>query len=360
MRILSEENKILWINSIGMRRPSLSSSDFSRIIRKVKGWFKGASKVNENLYHFTPIVLPFPSSKIAGRINRVLLKLSIAYYRKKLSMGAVQLWTFLPNITEIIGELDETLLLYYCVDEWSKFSFMDGAALRDKEICLMQQADLVIVTADFLYNDKIQFNRQTHLLTHGVDFDFFAKSLTEESKKPAELENLTGPIIGFFGLIHEWIDLDLICYIARERPDWNIVLIGKASVNMEELEKYDNIILTGQKPYAELPSYCRFFDIGLIPFKINELTVNVNPIKMREYLAAGLPVVATPLPEIKKYEDRISIGEDGQQCIAMIEQEMTTDSAEKRVERSQSMKNETWKGKVEILSSLIEDIEGKK
>lgn len=360
MRLLSEHNRVLWINSIGMRRPSMTRSDFSRVLVKLKGWCTGLTRVNDNLFHFTPIVLPFPSSKTARLINRYILQLSLYYFKKKLRMEKIQLWTFLPNIVEMIGNAGEELLVYYCVDEWSQFTFMDGELLRSMEIELMQRADLVITTADYLFRDKVQFNPQTHILTHGVDYDFFAKSLEDETVVAPDIKHLSAPVIGFFGLIHEWIDIELLEYIARSRPKWNIVLIGKTAVPLTALQSYANVHVLGQRAYSELPSYCKGFDLGLIPFKINELTLNVNPIKMREYLAAGLPVVATALPEIVKYEHVVKVGHTKEEIVESIELELAADSAEKRAIRSLAMAEETWEQKVRELSAMVSQIEKKK
>lgn len=353
MQILSEENKIIWINSIGMRRPNINKSDLSRIITKVKGWFKGATHISDNFIHFSPIVLPFPGSKICRLINKYLLIFLINYYRKKLDMREIQLWTFMPNIVEIIGALDEKLLVYYCVDEWSKFSFMDGELLRSMEIELMKKADLVVTTADFLYKDKIQFNSNTKLLTHGVDRQFFAEALDDATEVAVELTGLKGPVLGFFGLIHEWIDIELIAYTAKTRPDWQIVLIGNVLVDVSVLKDLDNVHLLGKKAYADLAGYCKGFDLGLIPFMVNELTLNVNPIKLREYLAAGLPVVSTALPECEKYSEFIRIAGSKEEFVELVELELSNDSREKRQERSAQMKSETWRGKVEELSEMV-------
>lgn len=353
MRILSAKNKVLWINSIGMRRPTLSSSDIKRVITKLRGWSKGLTKVNDNLHHFTPIVLPLAGSRVGRAMNRILLRLSIRYFCRKLGMDKVQLWTFLPNISDMIGSLNEELLVYYCVDEWSKFSFMDGEILRAQEILLMQHADLVITTADHLYRDKEKFNANTHLLTHGVDQAFFATSLLKETAIAPELAAMKGPLIGFFGLIHEWIDCDLIAHIAQARPDWNLVLIGKIAVPVDELRGLGNVHLLGQRPYGELVSFCKGFAVGLIPFKVNELTINVNPIKMREYLAAGLPVVATALPEVEKYHDHVAIARSKEEMVDLIAREVEQDNFDKRLHRSREMEKETWDSKVETLSQLV-------
>lgn len=353
MKILSRYNKILWINSIAMRNPSVSKSDLGRIWLKVKGCFKGIVKVNENLYHFTPLVLPFPSLKLARVVNKWLLKIFICFYQKKLKMKDVQLWTFLPNMVDLVGSLGEKKIIYYCVDEWSKFSFINSKSMRAMEISLLKKADVVLTSAEYLYHDKLKFNPNTHLVTHGVDYEYFSKVLYSEIPIADDIGKIKRPIIGFFGLIHEWIDIDLIVKIAATHPDWSIVLIGKACVSLERFTGYDNIHLFGQKSYDRLVNYCKVFDLGLIPFLVNQMTLNVNPIKLREYLAAGIPVVSTPLPEVKRYDGLVEIGHTHDEIIDKIEGLLISDKYEDRVLRSRRMMSETWDKKVEEISEII-------
>ncbi len=353
MKLLSRENRILWINSIAMRKPSATASDLKRILNKLKGWSKGLDQINENLFVFTPIVLPLPSSPMARKINAWLLRQSIRYYTRKLNMNDIQLWTFVPTMVELAGQLNEKKLIYYCVDEWSKFSFMDGNSLRQMEIDLMKKADIVFVTADHLLKDKIQFNPNTHLIAHGVDHDHFSKALYQGMELPKDVREIKKPILGFFGLIHEWIDLELIEFIAKARPDWSIVMIGKVSVDDRAVRTLKNVHLLGQKAYEALPAYCKAFDVGLIPFVINDMTVNVNPIKLREYLSAGLPVVSTALPEVEKYQDIVEIAQTGDQFVTKVEAALKTDGNDVKMERSKRMESETWEQKVELLSSYV-------
>jgi len=354
MKILSgSSNKILWINSIGMRNPTLSKTDFLKIWNKMKGWFKGLQKVNENLYHFTPIVLPFPASKLSRKINKYILILMIAYYKRKIQMKDVQLWTFMPNIVELIGNLGETYIVYYCVDEWSKFSFMDGNFMQKVERQLLKKADLVITSAGNLYQDKVKVNPNTHLVSHGVDFDYFSKALNENTSIADDIAKISKPIIGFFGLIHEWIDLGLIEALAKQRPEWSFVMIGQWSVNVDKLKKLNNIHFLGQKPYSALINYCKAFDVGLIPFRLNDLTVNVNPIKLREYLAAGIPVVSTRLPEVEKYSEIVEICDSADEFVIKIENYLKHETGEEKRLRSEGMREEDWNGKVEEISNLI-------
>ncbi len=354
MKLLSQHNKVLWINSIGMRKPTASSEDFQRIVGKLKSWVKGLEQINQNLFVFTPIVLPFPSSGLARRINVLLLRFSLWFYRRRLDMSTFQLWTFVPTMVELAGTMGEEKLIYYCVDEWSKFSFMDSEAMRDMEIRLMRKADVVFATADHLYRDKSRFNERTYLIEHGVDHRHFSRALSDSLASPEDLSGISHPILGFFGLIHEWIDLDLIEHVARARPDWSIAMIGKSSVDISRFHNYGNVHFLGQKPYESLPAYCRHFDVGLIPFVVNELTMNVNPIKLREYLSAGLAVVSTRLPECEKYRDIVCIAGTYDEFVSGVEQALGADSPDSRQVRSDRMTSETWDAKVELISSYIE------
>jgi glycosyltransferase involved in cell wall biosynthesis len=353
MSILSKQNKILWVDSISMRRPSFNKSDISRIATKIKTAFAGLTEINSNLFHFSPIILPFPAITPVRIINKYILMLYVKFYARKLGMRDVHLWTFLPNITELLGHLNETFTVYYCVDEWSKFSFIHGESMRAMEVDLLKKVDLVITTAEHLYRDKCVFNSHTHLIKHGVDYDYFSRALLEELPKPNEFTGIKEPIIGFFGLIHEWIDLQLLEEIASMRPDWSIILIGKASVDISHLLTCKNVHWLGPKPYKALINYCKYFDVGLIPFVVNDLTASVNPIKLREYLAAGIPVVSTPLPEVVGYCEDVFVCSTAEEFIQRIEYILRYEDQKRKTMRSERMANETWENKVESICSLI-------
>jgi glycosyltransferase involved in cell wall biosynthesis len=354
MLLLAQENKVLWLNSIAMRRPTFTSGrDLGKVWHKLKSFFRGAEHPAPNLWVVTPIVLPFPHSKFAIAINRFILYVIIGHYRRKLGLNEFQLWTFLPNAVEYIGKLGESLVVYYCIDEWSTFTYLDGQKMSAMERLLMQQADVCFMTAHSLLESKKYLNPNTFLASHGVDFAHFAKALAPATVTPPEIATLPHPIIGFFGLIHEWIDLDLLAKIASTHPDWSIVLIGKSVVDTSALKSLPNIHLLGRRPYEALPSYCRAFDVGIIPFEVNELTRNVNPIKLREYLSAGLPVVSTDLPEVKFYSDRAYVAHGHDEFIGKVEQAIREDSTEARRRRSDSMRGETWEARVSAVGDAI-------
>jgi glycosyltransferase involved in cell wall biosynthesis len=357
MKILSRNNKVLWINSIALRKPKVTSSDAGRILNKIRGFFRGLDRENQNLSVFTPLVLPLPSSLVARKLNTWLLRLYLKYYMRTLGMKDVQLWTFMPTMVDLTGKLKETKLIYYCVDEWSEFSFIDKESIIDMERRLIEKSDLVLTTADKLYEDKKKYNPNTHLIRHGVDFDFFSRSLEPETSEPDDIKNLPHPRIGFYGLIHEWIDLKLIEHLAKKHPDWSLVMIGKVSTETSFVKKYKNVHFLGQKPYDSLPGYCKGFDVGLIPFVINKLTLNVNPIKLREYLAAGLPTVSTNLPEITDYKEVVHIADDYEAFDQAVQKALEERSPGWIKKRQDAVQEETWEARVEQISQLVEAIE---
>jgi len=160
--------------------------------------------------------------------------------------------------------------------------------------------------------------------------------------------------LGFFGLIREWVDLELLASVARRRPDWHIVLLGDSTIDLSPYQNLPNIHFLGRKRYEELPAYCKQFDVGLIPFKVNELTRAVNPIKLREYLAAGLPVVSTPLPEISLLKKRcVYVADTADGFIEAVELALAVSSKE-RFEQSLAMARETWAAKIDLICQHLD------
>lgn len=353
MRILSKRNKILWINSVGLRTPSFSSQDFSRILNKVKGLLAGVERINDNLYVLTPLVIPFHKYPFVRKINRAILLSQIRCYLKRLKMKDIQLWTFIPTMADIGGKLGEKKLIYYCVDDWAKFSFIESDSIIQMETDLVKRSDLVIVSARELYEQKKRFNPNTHLVLHGVDYKHFSRALNNNYPIPNDIGIIPKPIIGFFGLIHEWIDLSLIKKVAEAHPEWSVVMIGKVSADVTDLRKLPNIHFLGQKAYDDLPGYCKAFDVAMIPFVINELTKSVNPIKLREYLAAGLPVVSVDLPEVRNYGELIRISRDTNDFIRNIENCLKTTDEKQKGRRSVAMAKEDWNSKVLEIEKVL-------
>lgn len=354
MKLLARDNRVLWINSIATRTPSVTSGrDLSKMVAKLGRFARGLDRVDDNLWVFTPIVLPFPHSSIARVANRQIVKQTIRALRFRLDMDQFQLWSFLPTAEPYFGSLGESIAVYYITDEFSQFSELDSENIARMERDLCERADVVFVTANTLLETKRRYNPQTHLASHGVDHAHFSRALDESITVPAEVAGLSPPVLGFFGLIHDWVDLATIAHLATERPDWSIVLIGKATVDTSALDSLPNVRMLGRKPYEHLPAYCRAFDVALIPFVVNELTHHVNPIKLREYLSAGLPVVSSPLPEVTHYSDTCYLADGADEFLRACERALDEDSDSARKRRCEAMAKETWEQKVGQLGDHV-------
>jgi hypothetical protein len=354
LRELAKNNKVLWLNSISTRAPKLTSGrDLSKIWKKLASFLQGPRKVDESMWVYTPLVLPFHNSKRAVAVNRLLLRLTLAVLGRRLGMKSYQLWTFVPTSAHYVGSIEKELLVYYVVDNWAGFSSVDSAQMKELVGSLARQADIVFATSHSLVEDLLPNNPNTHLAAHGVNYDDFARATEEATPLPADLAALPQPILGFYGLIEDWMDQDLIAYLADRHPEWSIALIGRSCVDTSRLEKCPNVHFLGRKPYGELPNYCKGFAVGLIPHHVNELTIYMNPIKLREYMSAGLSIVATALPEVRHYPDHCTIANTYEEFEQGVELALSQNTPALRRERSIAMKSETWENKVRILSEQV-------
>lgn len=355
MRILARRNRVLWINSIGMRRPTASRADLIRLASKLRRGLGGCREVEPNLFVVNPLVVPLPGFAATDRLNAVILAATLRRWSRRLTLKRPILWSFLPTVGRLLGSLDERMVIYHCVDEYAEFTGVPKQALLRMERDLVRRADLVLTSSERLCEERRPDNPNTHFIPHGVDVEHFAHALEATTIIPEELRRLPRPIVGFIGLLADWVDLDLVRAVAQARPDWSFALIGKSVTDLSAVRELPNVHLLGQKPFSTLPAYCRGIDVGIIPFRINRLTLRANPLKLREYLAAGLPVVSTPLPEVARLAPFVQLAEGPTAFLAAIESALVEaerdDTARRR--RVLSMTAEGWEARVEEISRLI-------
>jgi glycosyltransferase involved in cell wall biosynthesis len=330
------------------------------MVRKLRQVFGGLTRPRPNLHVLTPLVVPLPGSSHARDLNRRLLVFQIRRVLRKISDGPVQFWSFTPDVAYLLGNFGETKIVYYCVDDHSQFTGYDPEqVLRDEED-LCRRSDLVVTTSMALQEAKAPLNPNTILVPHGVDYEHFSRAVTEDLPVPPDIAGIPHPRLGFFGLIRDWVDLVLLAEVARRRGDWHFVMIGDSSVGLAPYQHLPNMHFLGRKPYGQLPAYCQQFDVGLIPFKINDLTRAVSPIKFREYLSAGLPVVSTPLPEVRRYGHLAEVAACPTEFEAAIAKSLAS-SAWEREQRAAAMSEEIWPKKVaEICLRLDSNVDAQK
>ena len=356
MSRFAKRNRVLWVNSVGVRNPTASIYDLKRIVQKVRAFSAGHKRVTDSLDVFTPLVIPFHGNPVARWINRNALRWSLLRTCRRLGFTNPITWVFIPASAEVAGTLNERMVVYHCVDEYSEFTGADKTALLNLERHLIEKSDCVIVCSDRLLESKRKYNKNTFMFTHGVDVEHFRKACDPNTIVPEEMKSIKQPIIGFFGLIADWVDLGLIRFLADSRPDWSFVLLGKVATDTNIVEGASNVHLLGSKPYPQLPGYAKAFDVGMLPFVINELTLNSNPLKLREYLAAGLPVVSTAIPEAARLEGALRVGSDYDEYLGHLEAIIRSGKTGPQRSISLEMEKESWDHKVEELSRIVADL----
>lgn len=359
MRILARDNRILWVNAIANRMPTASKKDLSRIFKKVTAFAEPVREVEANIFVLNPLAVPsYGSSAVRGFNQRFLLS-QVRRAMKRLRFERPINMIFNPAAGLVAGKLDEESLIYYCVDEYTAFT---GASkgLKEIEEHLFRTADLVVVSAEKLLESKKAFNKNTFLIRHGTDWAHFRTAIAPDTAVPAEIAELPRPIVGFHGLLADWVDYELIGKIAQHFFSGSVVLIGKIAVDAEEkvkiLDGVPNVHFLGRRPYRELPAFCKGFDVAINPFVINELTLAANPLKVREYLAAGVTTVSTDIPEVRIL-DHCLVARDHDEFIRMLDAAIET--AKPRVAVSDSIGHESWDARVEELRALLESTESK-
>ncbi len=353
MRVLSKDNRILWINAIANRMPTTSSKDVSRIYKKLKAFTEPVREVEPNIFVLNPLAFPSYGNETILKINRGFLASQVKKAMSALGFKNAINMIFNPAAGMIAGHLGETDLIYYCVDEYTAFTGASNG-LREIENDLFKRADLVVVSGERLFESKKDFNPNTFVIRHGTDWRHFRTALDPGLEIPTEIRDLPRPIIGFHGLLADWVDYELIRKTAEHFKDGSVVLVGKIAVDAEQkikvLADVPNVHFLGRKPYSELPAYCKGFDVAMNPFVINELTLAANPLKVREYLAAGLPVVSTDIPEVRVLEDCL-VGTDHNDFIEKVGQAISDPKPREAV--SDAVAHESWEAKVDELREIL-------
>jgi glycosyltransferase involved in cell wall biosynthesis len=352
---MAKDRKVLWINSINNRAPTLKKHDLNRIREKLAHFQQGLMHVEGNIWVLSPIFIPFHGNRLFQAANRWLLGFQIRNAARKLNLESPVSWVYAPTAAGVVGNLGEHAIVYHCVDEFSAFSDAGSAIVR-RENDLLQKSHLVVTSSARLQESKSRQNSNCHFVPHGVDYEHFRKTVAGDTPVAPEFKDLPRPVLGFHGLIADWVNLELIAALAKRRPEWSIVIIGKVQTDVSMLDKLPNVHLVGHRPYAQLPEYLKGFDVAILPFMVNELTLAANPLKLREYVAAGLPVIAAPLPEVVRLGKLVNLASTAEEYEACVLRLLQAGKTGPDPALSAEMRSESWDTKVEELKALLGNI----
>ncbi len=243
-------------------------------------------------------------------------------------------------------------VIYDCMDEWNNFPGI-GRRLLEKEKQLARDCDLLVVTSQKLFDKWSKDQYRIVLARNAADYDFYLRHCIPNDL----LEGIKHPVIGFYGAIAEWFDVDLMVEVARLRPDYTFVLIGGVfDVDVSGLRVMPNVMLLGQQPYESMPQYLCHFDACIIPFKLNEITEAIDPVKLYEYLSGGKAVVSVDLPELEQYRDYVYIAEGAAGFATKLDQAMTDNSIELIESRKDLARQHTWSERYKAILSAFGEI----
>jgi glycosyltransferase involved in cell wall biosynthesis len=355
---LRDRTELVYIECPGLRPPAAKSRDARKLVDKVRKAFKGP-RTSEGMQIHTLLQVPFHGGALPRWFNRRIVKFQVARIARGLRRDVPPvLWFTVPHVAYLPQLFPDCPSVYYCVDKYAALPGVDAGAVQQLDAQLTQSADLLFVASETLLSDKQRTRPDCMLSPHGVDFETFNRAM-RPGARPPDLPQWPGPVIGFFGLLESWIDLDLLAYIAQQRPHWLIVLIGHESVDAGRLRRQPNILLTGRRKFHDLPDYGRCFDVCLLPYVLTEQVIHSNPIKLREYLAMGKPVVSVRFPHAERFSDLIYLADSYDGFVSQIERALNDDSLELRNQRADSVRSTTWKARAAAaLGCLTQHLQG--
>jgi glycosyltransferase involved in cell wall biosynthesis len=355
---LAARNRIFWFNTMG-RLPRLSASDAGKVGGKVAAWFRGQdtfdSKVPTrrlgDVQLFDPIMVPW----FRRGLRRFNQQLFLRKFRRATKLHNIQrpiVVTTLPCAYDFVRMVNAAKVLYYCLDDYENYPGLNHRDWTKLETRLLRHIDGLVVSSQELAG-KCRNGCPVLYLPHGVDIRHFRR---QADAVPSIDPRIKPPVVGFFGLIENWVDLDLILSLSREFQHVTFVLIGKANINVDVLRQRKNVCYLGYRPYAELPAVASCFDIGLIPFKFTPLTRAVNPLKLLEYFSLGLPVLASSLPELERAKGPIWLARThadfARQLASILRSDLTTLRSEARTVALRH----TWEQRADVLGQFVQNV----
>jgi glycosyltransferase involved in cell wall biosynthesis len=358
-------NKVIFVNSISMGLASVTNKDLlPRVARKLKSYAKLARTTEEDITVVSPAALPFFGSRAARAANRHLLSAQVGALARSRGLKNPILWIAIPTAVEMIGRLNEQLVVYQVSDKYDANTMdhaTDPKTIRTLHERALDSADIIFYSGRKLLAEATRGRERSFLLEQAVDFEHWARVGSGELEVAEEVARIPRPRIGYFGAIEPWlVDQELIKRASRERPFWHWVFIGNRSRGLE-IEDLPNVHFIPPVKYDELPSYAAGFDVCVLPWETEQtFTSYGSAIKVREYLATGKPVVIAPLPEYEPMADVLRIARSRDDFLRLVEDALAEQGDEQALARQAAVRSGTWDARAEWVSNLIEEALEKK
>lgn len=316
-------------------------------------------EVRENLFVYRPnyAYLPFHlRSRWSAAANAVLYKREIAHLLRHCGVDSPWLWAFFAQSPSVL-DLTFQHIIYDCVDDWPSFFPHERekqfVAAIDETLC--RSAELVFVGSEPLRQKKSGWNSRTFVVNHAADVEHFSKAADPGTLVPADLECVPRPRLGFVGMVDSVrFDTDLVRQICAH-PDWHVVIVGGLRDGVErQLPALSNLHILGMKSVAELPGYLKGMNVLMMPYRLNEATRNIYPLKLHEYMATGKPVVATAIPAVEEFRDLICVARDYKQFLQSLEEALLETDPALGLSRRRCAEKHNWQNHVDRKLEVID------
>jgi glycosyltransferase involved in cell wall biosynthesis len=355
MARLAADNRVLFVESLGLRRPTLAGRDVRRMARRLKSGLRGPRSVlgpgvDGTLRVVSPLVLPGHANRLARSVNAFALPRLVGRAAARMGLSEPILWGYVPQAELLLDCLAPSLVVYHCVDDIAAHPRIDAGAFEAAERRFARRADLVLASSPPLAEKMSRLSSEVHCMPNVADVELFGTALGPGPIDPA-VAALPKPRIVFMGAIAATkVDVPLLTELATLRPHWSIVLVGPVGLgdpqtDASALARIDNVHLIGVRPYSQLPAVLRGAQAAIVPYLLNQLTAGIFPMKVYEYLAAGLAVVATPLPALEGVEG-ISFAAGASDFARQLERLMSDDGPAARAARSQLADGHSWEARM--------------
>ncbi len=358
--LISAGNRVLFVDNTGIR--SVNISDVSRLKERLVDWWRGShgfSVINNKLTVYSPLLLPFPYSKLSLFVNKIIFNRSISRWTRASHFDDSIVISFLPTplIQGAIIYIDPKLSIYYCANNMADSS-ISASQVLSYEKKFFKEVDIIFTAAHIIQEYASNFSEKVFYFPPGIDFGKFEVALKDGKDVPDDLKKIPGKIVGYVGSLGRVLDQDLLCLIADQCSNLTIVLIGPKYTDIKELEKRSNIILLGSKSHDQLPYYINGFDVGIVPYICNDFTEGVYPSKLNEYLAMGIPSVSTNLREVREskdsYDNSVIIAYSAEEFIGAIQESISKDKILFKEHRIQIAESNSWETRFKGISKVIE------
>jgi glycosyltransferase involved in cell wall biosynthesis len=355
-RLAADGHSVTFVETPGVR--AVARRDWGRLRQRLgnrlRGGALGYRLLADNLWLLSPVLLPLPGRVWADRFNRWLMMLSLRHVPSCGPDAPLMVWTYLPTplAVHLVQGLRPARLVYHCINDTARNPAGVAPGPLEAEDWLVRQADHVFATSRVLYTERKAKNGHTTYLPEAADIGPFVQPRLE----PEELVALPHPRICFFGTLDVWLDQQLLVRVALAFADASLVLIGPARCDLSRLQRLPNVHLLGPRPHDALPAYIQHMDVLIIPYQINDYTVNVHPVKTYEALATGKPLVTTGLPELEPYAGAVTVAHDADAFLEGIARGLSESEAMLAQRRREIAEQNTWDARYQIVKEQLPEL----